>query len=171
MDTIVNRPATHRDRRKRLGGVSVSGKSQTQRRASPCGRQPKLSCRHQAEVAACQRCCQPATSSLSPGARRFDGPQLPTFAAIPPCTLARLALAPPPAVAVILSATAATVIESAAFVLALGYVLLSIRQIVWAWPARIVVNAVSVTLFIQTRRAQAATDSALKLTFRHARMT
>jgi len=72
---------------------------------------------------------------------------------------------------VILSKTAATVIESAAFVLALGYVLLSIRPIVWAWPARIVVNAVSVTLFIHPRRAQAATDSALKLTFRHARMT
>lgn len=36
-----------------------------------------------------------------------------------------------------LSETAATVIESAAFVLALGYVLLSIRQAVLAWPLMI----------------------------------
>jgi nicotinamide mononucleotide transporter len=35
------------------------------------------------------------------------------------------------------SDSVATVIESAAFVLALGYVLLSIRQILWAWPLMI----------------------------------
>jgi len=52
---------------------------------------------------------------------------------------------------VILSATAATVIESAAFVLALGYVLLSIRQIVWAWPLMIASSLLYGLLFASAR--------------------
>jgi nicotinamide mononucleotide transporter len=46
-----------------------------------------------------------------------------------------------------LSATAATVIESAAFVLALGYVLLSIRQAVLAWPLMIASSVLYGLLF------------------------
>jgi nicotinamide mononucleotide transporter len=42
---------------------------------------------------------------------------------------------------------AATLIESAAFVLALGYVLLSIRQIVWAWPLMIAGSVLYALLF------------------------
>ncbi len=50
-----------------------------------------------------------------------------------------------------LSDTAATVIESAAFVLALGYVLLSIRQIVWAWPLMIASSVLYGVLFFAAR--------------------
>jgi nicotinamide mononucleotide transporter len=46
-----------------------------------------------------------------------------------------------------LSDTAATLIESAAFVLALGYVLLSIRQVVWAWPLMIASSVLYGLLF------------------------
>ncbi|MDZ7653743.1 MAG: nicotinamide riboside transporter PnuC [Burkholderiaceae bacterium] len=56
-----------------------------------------------------------------------------------------------PAVAVNPSAAATTVIESAAFVLALGYVLLSIRQIVWAWPLMIVSSVLYGMLFAGAR--------------------
>ena len=56
-----------------------------------------------------------------------------------------------PAVALTLSDTAATVIESAAFVLALGYVLLSIRQIVWAWPLMIASSLLYGLLFAAAR--------------------
>jgi nicotinamide mononucleotide transporter len=45
------------------------------------------------------------------------------------------------------SAVATTAIESAAFILALGYVLLSIRQIVWAWPLMIVSSVLYGLLF------------------------
>lgn len=50
-----------------------------------------------------------------------------------------------------LSATAITAIESAAFVLALGYVLLSIRQIVWAWPLMIASSVLYGVLFFASK--------------------
>lgn len=46
-----------------------------------------------------------------------------------------------------LSTTATSIIETAAFALALGYVLLSIRQIVWAWPLMIVSSVLYGLLF------------------------
>lgn len=52
-----------------------------------------------------------------------------------------------PAFAVNLSDTATTLVESAAFVLALGYVLLSIRQVVLAWPLMIVSSLLYGLLF------------------------
>lgn len=50
-----------------------------------------------------------------------------------------------------LSAAATTAIESAAFVLALGYVLLSIRQIVWAWPLMIASSVLYGLLFFASK--------------------
>lgn len=50
-----------------------------------------------------------------------------------------------------LSDTATTLIESAAFVLALGYVLLSIRQIVWAWPLMIASSVLYGVLFFASK--------------------
>lgn len=50
-----------------------------------------------------------------------------------------------------LSATAATLIEAAAFLLALGYVLLSIRQVVWAWPLMIASSVLYGLLFAASK--------------------
>ena len=44
-----------------------------------------------------------------------------------------------------------TLIEAAAFVLALGYVLLSIRQIVWAWPLMIASSLLYAVLFAASK--------------------
>jgi nicotinamide mononucleotide transporter len=44
-----------------------------------------------------------------------------------------------------------TLIEAAAFVLALGYVLLSIRQVIWGWPLMIVSSVLYGVLFTASR--------------------
>jgi nicotinamide mononucleotide transporter len=44
-----------------------------------------------------------------------------------------------------------TLIEAAAFVLALGYVLLSIRQVIWGWPLMIVSSVLYGVLFATSR--------------------
>jgi nicotinamide mononucleotide transporter len=46
---------------------------------------------------------------------------------------------------------ATTLIEAAAFVLALGYVLLSIRQVVWAWPLMIASSLLYAVLFATSK--------------------
>jgi nicotinamide mononucleotide transporter len=50
-----------------------------------------------------------------------------------------------------LSDFVATLIEAAAFVLALGYVLLSIRQVIWGWPLMIASSVMYGVLFFASR--------------------
>jgi nicotinamide mononucleotide transporter len=50
-----------------------------------------------------------------------------------------------------LSESAAALVEAAAFVLALGYVLLSIRQVVWGWPLMIASSVLYGVLFAAAR--------------------
>jgi nicotinamide mononucleotide transporter len=50
-----------------------------------------------------------------------------------------------------LSESAAALVEAAAFVLALGYVLLSIRQVVWGWPLMIASSVFYGILFAAAR--------------------
>jgi len=54
-------------------------------------------------------------------------------------------------VSIALADTAAALIEAAAFVLALGYVVLSIRQIHWAWPLMVGSSVLYGVLFASAR--------------------